>query len=336
MRKTGVGLLLTLLLLLLVPSGCAVKFDGYTTEGAEYLQIVRIVNQQLQEVFAPQLSGWPVLEFGTPKNQGKALTGKLTFRERALQVDPDSGEWVKGRVLTAEYRIENGVLTLNGIQPDPAWPDLFEPRFYQDFLIPRTEFSWVIDVPALDLSLLTVDESRLEEEDYRTEAAVRLSNFFGAEYVPLEKLKGEYAVVFSVDREKSRGETLAALAELDQTEGLSVTGIYYSTGKAPLTFCRPYRPDDRINPEVLDPEASLRALAVQQDIANMLFSSELYNGGKYGFLGLGGDGSKPQDSASPIGACVVVDEGRYFTPEMFEAVSKVCYRCIDVKLLTDY
>ena len=329
-------MLLTLFLLLLVPSGCAVKFDGYTTEGAEYLAAVRIVNQQLQEVFAPQLSGWPVLEFGTPKNQGKALTGKLTFRERALQVDPDSGEWVKGRVLTAEYRIENGVLTLNGIRPDPAWPDLFEPKFYQDFLIRVDEFYWVIDVPALDLSLLTVDESRLEEEDYRTEAAVRLSNFFGAEYVPLEKLKGQYAVVFSLEDRSAKKENLRALAELDQIEGLSVTGIYYTAGNDNLTFCRPYRPDDRINPEVLDPEASLRALAVQQDIANMLLSSELYDGGKYGFLGMGGDGYSPQDSAKPVGACVVVDEGRYFTPEMFEAVSKVCYRCIDVKLLTDY
>ena len=336
MRKTGVGLLLTLLLLLLVPSGCAVKFDGYTTEGAEYLAAVRIVNRQLQEVLAPQLSGWPVLEFGTPKNQGKALTGKLTFRERALQIDPDSGEWVKGRVLTAEYRIENGVLTLNRIQPDPAWPDLFEPRFYQDFLIQRPKFYWATDEDSLDLSLLTVDESRLEEEDYRTEAAVRLSNFFGVEYVPLEKLKGQYAVVFSVDREKSKAETLAALAKLDQTEGLSVTGIYYTAGNDSLTFCRPYRPDDLINPEVLDPSESVRALAIQPDIANMLLSSELYGGDKYGFIGIREGFDEPTDSAKPIGACVVVDEGRYFTPEMFEAVSRVCYRCIDVKLITDY
>ena len=187
-----------------------------------------------------------------------------------------------------------------------------------------------------------MDESRLEDSAYQEETANRLNAFFGLNFNPeirewVSQMRGSYAVVFSFEDKFRVKENLAALAELDQTEGLSVTGIYYG-GLDEAAFCKPFRADDPINTETLDPRESLRVLAANQEIANMLLNSELYGVRSIDFKSrLEGFGHVDNRvSASPLGACVVTDGRSFLSHEMFEAISKVCYRCLDVKLITDY
>lgn len=232
--------------------------------------------------------------------------------------------------------------------------DYYSTRFYQDFLIPPQEFyKDRINDPGIDFFQIVIDPDQIAEDvfvqnkEYRADAIKRLNAFFGTTYEEDDAfwrllLKGQYALVFSVDSQNSREENLALLAELDKTEGLSVTGIYYVgpgtvyNGAERVALCLPLREDDPVNPETLDPRESLRVLAANQKIANMLLQSELYGGPAIDFQALMNMyGLYDSDvSFTPLGACVLVKENSFLTPAMAEAIAKVSERCIDVKLIS--
>ena len=343
MKKKMLGCLLAAVILpVTLLGGCA----GPLVESEEDLQVVQIVNQQLQDVFAPQLKGQSVLDFwGSGKRAGTYrgginYTDKRQFfneEERVLHW-PVSG-WCNMTISDA-LTVENYSLTSSGRTDLSTY---YDTRFYQDYLIPRGQFYLNdVDGDPLDLSQVVVDESRLEDDVYREEALARLNAFFGLDFTSgmrqwIPQMRGSYAVVFSLGPNEKRPESLALLAELDQTEGLSVTGIYYD-GLDEAAICKPFRADDPINPDTLDPRESLRVLAAGQEIAHMLMASELYGIKEIDFRksleGLGDEDRRI--SVNPIGACVVTDGRSFLSPEMFEAISKVCYRCLDVKLITDY
>ena len=315
---------------------------------AEDLRTLNIVNQQLQAVLAPQLKGEAVLQLNERTIEREKFAGTFRFSDhrafwaenkalRLQEVSANADFTVEG----SDLKVENYRLTAGSAEVSSSG----QSRFYQDFLIPYAEFSKSLATDGgIDLSVLAVDESKIgrdvqdQYQDYQADVVSRLNAFFGTSYTPDAnawriELNGQYALVFSVDSTKDAAQNLAALAELDRTEGLNVTGIYYGEGQGPA-LCTPFREDDSITEE-LDPRQSLMVLAANQEIADMLLTSEFY-GGETGFdFGsvLDGFWQNPRKSADPIGACVVVDEGRFLTPEMVEAISKVCYRCIDVKLL---
>ena len=342
MKKKMLGCLLAAVILpVTLLGGCA----GPLVESEEDLEVVRIVNQQLQDVFAPQLKGQYILRFSAGEKKGKNYVGILTYADKRLFFNEEERRLyrdVSGRcdflisdALTVEnYSLTNGSVDLSASRST---------RFYQDFLIPDGLFYLNnVDGDPLDLSQVVVDESRLEDSTYRAETANRLNAFFGLNFNPeirewQSQMRGSYAVVFSLGPNEKRPESLALLAELDQTEGLSVTGIYYD-GLDEAAICKPFRADDPINPDTLDPRESLRVLAAGQEIAHMLMASELYGIKEIDFRksleGLGDEDRRI--SVNPIGACVVTDGRSFLSPEMFEAISKVCYRCLDVKLITDY
>ena len=342
MKKKMLGCLLAAVILpVTLLGGCA----GPLVESEEDLQVVRIVNQQLQDVFAPQLKGRYILNFSEGKKRGKNYIGILTYADKRLFFNEEERRLyrdISGRcdflisdALTVEnYSLTNGSVDLSASRST---------RFYQDFLIPDGLFYLNnVDGDPLDLSQVVVDESRLEDSAYQEETANRLNAFFGLNFNPeirewVSQMRGSYAIVFSFEDKFRVKENLAALAELDQTEGLSVTGIYYG-GLDEAAFCKPFRADDPINPDTLDPRESLRVLAANQEIANMLLNSELYGVRSIDFKSrLENFGHVDNRvSASPLGACVVTDGRSFLSPEMFEAISKVCYRCLDVKLITDY
>ena len=343
MKKKMLGCLLAAVILpVTLLGGCA----GPLVESDEDLEVVRIVNQQLQDVFAPQLKGQSVLDFWGSGKRGGTYRGGINYtdkrqffneEERVLHW-PVSG-WCNMTISDA-LTVENYSLTSSGRTDLSTY---YDTRFYQDYLIPRGQFYLNdVDGDPLDLSQVVVDESRLEDDVYREEALARLNAFFGLDFASgmrqwIPQMRGSYAVVFSLGPNEKRPESLALLAELDQTEGLSVTGIYYD-GLDEAAICKPFRADDPINPDTLDPRESLRVLAAGQEIAHMLMASELYGIKEIDFRksleGLGDEDRRI--SCSPIGACVVTDGSGFLTPEMFEAISKVCYRCLDVKLITDY
>ena len=318
-------------------------------------ETIRLVNQQLQDVLAPQLKGKQIVSFSEAEPGWGKYIGTTNFLDRRFYYSQEHMSRIRGVNGVCETFIANGKLTFGPSQRlkplaqpddllDSAQP--YSTRFYQDFLIPRGEFpkrdqGW----ESPDLSKVVFDESELNAGgagEYKKEAAERFNDFFGTSYRPdsgwYHDFNGQYAIVFSLEDRYQVEENLAALAELDSAEGLSVTGIYYDLGgsnERPL-LCKPMRPDDPINTSTLDPRESLRLLAAHQDIADMLLSSELYGiSEKFDFAGIleSFENLDHAGSALPIGACVVVDEGRFLTPEMVEAISKVCYRCIDVKLL---
>ena len=318
---------------------------------AEDLRTLNIVNQQLQAVLAPQLKGEAVLQLNERTIEREKFAGTFRFSDhrafwaenkalRLQEVSANADFTVEG----SDLKVENYRLTAGSAEVSSSG----QSRFYQDFLIPYAEFSKSLATDGgIDLSVLAVDESKIgrdvqdQYQDYQADVVSRLNAFFGTSYTPDAnawriELNGQYALVFSVDSTKDAAQNLAALAELDRTEGLNVTGIYYGEGQG-SALCTPFREDDSITEE-LDPRQSLMVLAANQEIADMLLTSEFY-GGETGFdFGsvLDGFWQNPRKSADPIGACVVVDEGRFLTPEMVEAISKVCYRCIDVKLITNY
>ena len=348
MKKKMLGCLLAAVILpVTLLGGCA----GPLVNSDEDLEVVRIVNQQLQDVFVPHYKGKPIIDFSPMKISWNKFSALLRFRDNRFfcvnaglrRLEEASGLadiMIEGNIL----RVENYELEANNTYD---LTDYYPTRFFQDFLIPVGEFlKDNANDPGIDLFQFAVDPEKItdeawsQNEAYRADAVTRLNAFFGTTYetdsAPWRlDLKGQYVVVISVDPQKSREENLAALAELDQTEGLSVTGIYYG-GTENATLCLPLREDDLVNPETLDPRPSLRVLAANQEIANMLLTSELYGGSEIDFrtwmnrYGI-------YDSAvsvSPIGACVVAERNSFLTPEMVEAISKVCYRCIDVKLLS--
>ncbi len=334
-RWRAASLLAAVLLAVLTLGGCG----GMSNEElANTLSDLRILTTQLQEVFTPQLSRDQGLHFLNLYEKNGALTGMVEFMDPGLALD-ENGQRTDAPVQVATFRIEDGAMTFDA--------EGGRPGFYRDYLIPSGEFAKNdVDDNPIDLSRLTVDQDLLEESwaenaDYRTEACGRLNDFFGTRYLPdqedwFEDLRGQYAVVFSVDRSRKEAEILTALAELDQTEGLSVTGIYYSAN-GDWGICKPYRNGDRIGTERLDPRESLRALAVGQTDAHMLMHSDLF-GMDYApsfrhLLDNLDDLDIGREVIEIRGACVVAEEDSFLTPEMVEAISKVCYRCIDVWLL---
>ena len=81
MKKKMLGCLLAAVILpVTLLGGCA----GPLVESDEDLEVVRIVNQQLQDVFAPQLKGRYILNFSEGKKRGKNYIGILTYADKRL------------------------------------------------------------------------------------------------------------------------------------------------------------------------------------------------------------------------------------------------------------
>ena len=312
---------------------------------SEELLSVNVVNQQLQNVLAPQLNGRWLMYFQDTYNEGRSYSGGLSYRDLRLFLNgEDRQDRLVSAGLSCSYRIENDKLTIEDRYYIDKVDHPYETFFYSDLLIPIGEFYRNnVDEDPLDLSRLAVDKSRLDDPDYCAERVDALNAVLGTQIRPdnpwRDILGGRYAIVFSLDPALSVEEQMTALAELDQEAGIHVTGIYYAySGSHELpALCKRFRADDPINPEVLDPRESLRVLAAEPEIVNMLLSSELYGGVTgidFGAILWEMEQSDRWSTADPIGACVTLDKESLLTPEMAEAISKVCYRCIDVQLLS--
>ena len=316
-------------------------------DSPETLKAVNLVNQQLQDVLVPQLKGADtVLQLNERSISRERFTGTFRFSDHRAFWGNSKDLRFREVGVNADFTVAGNRLEVENYKLTSGSEELSETggRFYQDLLIPYAEFfKTAADPGAVELSSLVVDENKIgtgsQDQEYQKDAVARLNAFFGTNYTAdangwRQDFRGQYAVAFSVDGQASSEEMLAALAELDQIEGLSVTGIYYGQGEGPA-LCKPFRKDDTINTKALDPRESLRLLASHREIVEMLLSSEFYGGIKADFQAaldcFGTEDSRVY--ADPIGACVVTDEGCFLSPEMFEAISKVCYRCIDVKLL---
>ena len=312
------------------------------------LSMIRMVNRQLQDILVPQLNGQNAAAFSDLDEEDREIAGTMTFQDARFFYNTTQQQRIQDVIGSANFRFADGKLSLEKLSTQGTGGKVAPEQisFYRSFLIPLQSFFLNNETGnPIDLSRLAVDEARLSETEYREGAIDRLNQFFGTNYTAdgnwTSELNGRYAIVFSFEDRGLPHQKLEALSELDQVEGLEVTGIYYSCGNEQMTLCKPLRADDPINTSTLDPRESLRLLAARQDLVDTLLTSELY----------GYDRTKDftpdfrriaesfdeldqgRSSRKPIGACVVVDEGRFLTPEMVEAISKVCYRCIDVKLL---
>lgn len=310
----------------------------------EELWTINVVNQQLQNVMIPQLNGNRLMYFQDEFREGNHYFGGLNYKDLRLYLNgTDGADRLIYAGLVGSYKIENDELTVESRYYLNEVDHPYETFFYSDLLIPSREFYRNnVDGDPLDLSRLVVDDSRLNDPDYCAERVEALNAFFGTTLHPDNPwesiLGGRYAIVFSLDPDLTVEEQLAALAELDETEGVHVTGIYYQTeqGEGAPALCKPLREDDPVNPKTLDPRESLRLLAASPEIVNMLLSSELYGGASVPDFGaiLWEMEQYSWTTAEPIGACVILDRNSLLTPDMHEAISKVCYRCIDVELLS--
>ena len=340
-RRRGFAALLTGLLLavLLCGSGCG---EAPLVRTLDDLYLLDAVNQQLQDVFAPQLKGVPILSSWRGQEEGGEFQGSLEFLDPRLFYLHQEYKLVRLELAygRCEFAVTGDKMEVQNYRLGDSvdLTNYYPTRFYQDFLIPREEFfKNNMEAPSVDLSQIAVDETRLEDEAYRDEARDRMNSFFGTEYTTdiwKSELKGKYAVVFSLDWDRTGEENLALLAELDQIEGLNVTGIYYDS-REEFAMCKPLRADDPVNPETLDPRESLRMLAARPDLANLLLTSEFYGMSEIDFFGKMQDYGEEdgQVSLRPIGACVVLDRNTFLSPEMAEAINGMCERCLNVWLL---
>lgn len=313
---------------------------------------ISLVNRHLQRVLAPQLRNYAV-NFSPAQKEWGGYRGIINAEDDRLYVRDN--ERLRRAILRCHYVIRNDVLTFenggltDGSEPiEPVYPTFF----YEDFLISNEEF----DLPGteqspIDLSRFVVDEERLDESP-RTEDSYwgeryrffsdyfRTGNEFRMETTNWRAyLNGRFAIVFSLDQKQSAAENLAALASLDQEPGIYVSGIYYRTGnnQAPA-LCKPFLEEDLINAEALDPRESLRLLAAEPEIVNMLLSSELYGGVPApDFVGiLDSFEQNGVRSVEPVGACVVLESERFLSAEMYEAIAKVGVNYLDVRLVSKY
>ena len=121
MKKKMLGCLLAAVILpVTLLGGCA----GPLVESEEDLQVVRIVNQQLQDVFAPQLKGQYILRFSAGKKRGKNYIGILSYADKRLFFNEEERRLyrdISGRcdflisdALTVEnYSLTNGSVDLS-------------------------------------------------------------------------------------------------------------------------------------------------------------------------------------------------------------------------------
>ena len=338
-RWRAASLLAAVLLAVLTLGGCG---EAPLVRTWEDLNLLAAVNQQLQDVFAPQLKGVPILSIWRGQEEGGDFHGSLEFLDPRLFYLHQEYKLVRLKMPygRCEFAVTGDKMEVQNYRLGDSvdLTNYYPTRFYQDFLIPREEFfKNNMEAPSVDLAQIAVDETRLEDEAYRDEARDRMNSFFGTEYTTdiwKSELKGKYAVVFSLDWDRTGEENLALLAELDRIEGLNVTGIYYDS-REEFAMCKPLRADDPVNPETLDPRESLRMLAARPDLANLLLTSEFYGMPEIDFFGKIQDYGEEdgQVSLRPIGACVVLDRNTFLSPEMAEAINGMCERCLNVWLL---
>ena len=313
---------------------------------------ISLVNRHLQRVLAPQLRNYAV-NFSPAQKEWGGYRGIINAEDDRLYVRDN--ERLRRAILRCHYVIRNDVLTFenggltDGSEPiEPVYPTFF----YEDFLISNEEFDLAgTEQNTIDLSRFVVDEERLDESPY-TEGSYWGERYkFFSEYFQTGDefrmetrnwrlyLNGRYAIVFSLDQKQTAAEKLAALTSLDQEPGICVTGIYYRTGnnQAPA-LCKPFLEEDLINAEALDPRESLRLLAAEPEIVNMLLSSELYGGVPApDFAGiLDSFEQNGVGSIKPVGACVVLESERFLSAEMYEAIAKVGVNYLDVRLVSKY
>ena len=106
----------------------------------EDLEVVRIVNQQLQDVFVPHYKGKPIIDFSPMKISWNKFSALLRFRDNRFfcvnaglrRLEEASGLadiMIEGNIL----RVENYELEANNTYD---LTDYYPTRFFQDFLIP--------------------------------------------------------------------------------------------------------------------------------------------------------------------------------------------------------